>query len=119
MAGFCHRRCVRLNRPGDFRRVFQNPCKAVGPTLTILSAPNSLDRARLGFAISKQKIRTASARNRIKRLVRESFRHHSAMLSGLDVVVLSRVGADRTDNRQLLDQLHRQWQVLAKKCKDS
>ena len=69
--------------------------------------------ARLGLAIAKKRIRRASARNRIKRLVRESFRYHAAELCGLDVVVLAR-GDGAASNRELLDSLATHWQRLGR-----
>ena len=66
--------------------------------------------ARLGLAISKKHCRLAVGRNRLKRLVRESFRHHRADLKGLDVVVLNQPAAMRAGNKALFDSLHKHWQ---------
>ncbi|MFL2555778.1 MAG: ribonuclease P protein component [Gammaproteobacteria bacterium] len=49
---------------------------------------NGTDIARLGLAISKKYIKKSVDRNRIKRIVRESFRLQKKNLKGIDVVVL-------------------------------
>jgi ribonuclease P protein component len=71
---------------------------------------NGSDTGRLGLAISKKHCRLASARTRLKRIVRESFRQHHLTLAGIDVVVLAQSGTAREDNRALFDSLAKHWQ---------
>lgn len=62
--------------------------------------------------------RTAVARNRIKRIVRESFRHRHAMLGALDFVVTGRGGVDKKTNQELRAALEKHWLALLA-CKKS
>jgi len=55
-------------------------------------------------------------RNRLKRLIRESFRHNVEMLDGLDVVVLGKASANHKDNKELSGVLKRHWKEL-ERCK--
>lgn len=64
----------------------------------------------MGLAISKKHCRLATGRNRLKRIVRESFRQQRVALAGLDVVVLAQSGAAAADNRTLFDSLAKHWQ---------
>lgn len=110
-------RQLRLLSSNDYQQVFKHTeCRSVDHRLTILARQNELGHARLGLAISKRMIKTAVGRNRIKRLVRESFRLHQQALSGLDIVVMSRNGAPQASNPQLLTALQTHWQRVAKKC---
>lgn len=68
---------------------------------------------RLGLAVSRKHCRAASARNRIKRIVRESFRQNKPALEGLDIVVLNQAAAARGSNRQLFDSLDGHWRRCA------
>jgi ribonuclease P protein component len=77
---------------------------------TVLYKKNGKQEARLGLAISKKHCRSAVGRNRLKRLVRESFRTHGADLEGLDVVVMNQAAATRASNKALFDSLHEHWQ---------
>lgn len=78
----------------------------------MLARENGTGDARLGLAISKKHCRLASRRNRVKRVVRESFRRHQAELAGLDLVVLARQGTGDATNGQLMASLQRHWQRL-------
>ena len=115
--GFSRR--LRLVCPADFKRVFQQACKSSGSEFTVLAIANQRDHPRLGLAIAKKHIRRAVDRNRIKRLIRESFRHNPILLSGLDIVVLARKGTEKYNNDILTTALNKHWKVLDQRCKES
>ena len=100
----------RLLNAADFGRVFDRATRSRDKLFTVLCRRNSTDAARLGLAISKKHCRRATARNRIKRIIRESFRQHQDQLSGLDIVVINQAGASQASNPQLFDSLDRHWQ---------
>ena len=77
---------------------------------TVLYKKNGGHEARLGLAISKKHCRSAVGRNRLKRLVRESFRLNRADLAGLDLVVLNQAPATQASNKALFDSLLEHWQ---------
>lgn len=113
-------RHVRLLKNHEFQAVFQKTrCRSSDNKLTVLATHNGLDHARLGLAIGKRAIKTAVGRNRLKRLVRESFRQHQQQLSGLDIVVLGRENAAHSCNTEILESLDTHWQVVAKQCAHS
>jgi len=109
-------RQVRLLTPGDYRRVFdQADAKAQTKQVLILARRNELGFSRLGLVVAKKHAKRAVDRNEIKRIVRESFRHHQSELENFDCVVLSRGGAkdlDKTELRHMVDQL---WKRLRQK----
>jgi len=106
-----------LLKPDDYRRVFSDSQRSVEQNFLVLARPNGLENARLGLAISKKSLKRAVDRNRLKRLIRESFRLHQVILKGLDLVVVNR-GADMSKaNGHYLDSLSLHWRRLAKKCK--
>lgn len=108
---------LRLLSGGDFQLVFKGTeCRSSDKALTLLARQNGLDHARLGLAISKRFIKTAVGRNRVKRLLRESFRQHQSMLAGLDIVVLNRDAAHKTSNFELTKALKAHWRRVAKRC---
>jgi len=107
----------RLLRPAEFKQVFERPCKISDKHLTLLCRQNDLPHARLGLAIAKKQVKTAVARNRIKRMSRETFREQQTMLAGLDIVVLARTSAAQLTPQELRRVLENLWLRLVKKCK--
>jgi ribonuclease P protein component len=86
----------RIERPEDFRRAFDRKRSASDALMVVYGAENGRPYPRLGISISRKKARTAVARNRVKRLLREAFRLSKAELpSGIDLVVVPR-GPDLT-----------------------
>jgi ribonuclease P protein component len=49
-----------------------------------------MEIARVGTIVAKRYARKAVLRNKVRRLIRESFRHNKSLLAGLDLVVLLR-----------------------------
>jgi ribonuclease P protein component len=106
----------RLLSSSDFDSVFRQSQRSADRFFTVLYRPNSLDIPRLGFAISRKKVRHASDRNRLKRLVRESFRIRCVELPAVDLVVLARDAAQGTANSELFISLGRHWSKLKEAC---
>ena len=109
----------RLLNAAAFGRVFRQATRSRDKWFTVLCRDNNGGVARLGLAISKKSCRQATARNRIKRIVRESFRQHQEQLAGVDVVVMNQPPARAGTNQQLFDSLERHWkrcQAVAKQA---
>jgi ribonuclease P protein component len=103
----------RLLNAADFGRVFEKATRSRDELFTVFCRRNDADVARLGLAISKKQCRHATARNRIKRTIRESFRQQQTLLAGLDVVVINRRAAASADNPTMVVSLDRHWQRCA------
>jgi ribonuclease P protein component len=82
------RRGQRLNHKSDFDRVLGSRVHRVssGPFLAF-ACPSAADGPRLGLIVGRRVARRAVDRNRVKRVVRESFRRAQARLPLLDIVV--------------------------------
>jgi ribonuclease P protein component len=53
-------------------------------------------------------------RNRIKRVIRESFRQRQQQLAGLDLVVINQPAAASASNVEINDSLARHWERCAR-----
>lgn len=90
--------------------MFDKAARSRDRLFTVLYRDNDSEIARLGLAISKKHCKKATDRNRIKRIIRESFRHHGARLAGLDIVVLNQPATSQAPNPVLFESLERHWQ---------
>jgi ribonuclease P protein component len=109
-------RQARLSKPADFKRVFDKPTVSADRAFKVLARSNDLERPRLGMAVSRQVDKRAVGRNRIKRVIRESFRQYFANTGpAMDFVVLPRRESATICNRQLRHSLDKHWvRVLAR-----
>ena len=76
----------------------------------LYAAPNQLDHPRLGLIIGKRQVRLAVTRNRLKRVIRDSFRRHQHELPPADIVVQMFAAPDNAELQGILSRL---WQDLA------
>ncbi|NRB71886.1 MAG: ribonuclease P protein component [Xanthomonadales bacterium] len=105
-------RDVRLTAQHEFRRVFARPKVAQDGLFRILVRPSTEPRSRLGMAVSVKVCKQAPGRNRLKRIIRESFRQHQEQLNHAgpcDLVVLPRYQATTRSNDTLFNSLSRLW----------
>lgn len=100
---------LRLLAPIQFKAVFEQPLRASTPELTILARHNNLDIPRLGLTVAKKHLKRAHDRNRIKRIVRESFRLKQHELPSADFVFVAKGGIGKLDNATLFAMLEKLW----------
>ncbi|MFC3094182.1 ribonuclease P protein component [Alteromonas sediminis] len=110
---------LRLLTPSHFAFVFDNAIPVSSPQLTLLARYNSLEYPRLGITIAKKRVKKAVQRNRIKRLIRETFRHQASTLPNIDIIVIGKSGCDSLTNDDLNRLLRKSWQRLDKRCRQN
>lgn len=104
----------RLVKASEYQRVFKSSKRFSDRYFLVLAHNNPGNPARLGLAISRKKLPTAVQRNRVKRLVRESFRCHRKELDGKDIVVLAQKGTLHGKNNELVNSLKELWKKIQK-----
>ena len=105
----------RLLTPRHFKAVFDSPTgKVPGKNLLLLARNNDLDHPRLGLVIGKKSVKLSVQRNRLKRLMRDSFRLHQDMLVGWDIVIVARKGLGDIENPELIQHFGKLWKRLAR-----
>lgn len=112
-------RRARLTRQCEFQRVFDHGRRLPAGPLLLIYAANGLDHPRLGLAVPKRRVRLAVARNRLKRMIRESFRRHWQALPAVDIVVLARSGSDTPEPAALREHLDQAWREVSRRCAGS
>ncbi|WP_131778337.1 ribonuclease P protein component [Legionella bozemanae] len=107
---FAFKKTQRLLTKNDYNHVFEQAKKIVTSEFIVLFRENNLGYARLGLALSKKLIAKAHDRNRIKRLLRESFRQQE--LPAVDVVFLARQGVAKQTNAIINARMGKTWKKI-------
>jgi ribonuclease P protein component len=106
-----------LHRPAEFKLVYASGRRFKHPYFTAAVIANSLAHPRLGLSIAARTIGNAVARNRLKRLLRESFRTHQHGLPAVDLVMGAKSQARDATVAELRDSLPELWQRVGAACK--
>lgn len=80
-------RAARLLAPNQFKAVLADRKALRSKHLRLQRIANSGPGARLGITVPKRQVPLATARNRIKRLIRDAFRKVRGNLPALDIVL--------------------------------
>jgi ribonuclease P protein component len=81
---------LRLRSRADFSQVYDAKTRETRGPLVIYAKPSPLGHPRLGLSTSR-KVGTAAKRNRIRRLIREAFRHlQHDLVAGYDLLIVIR-----------------------------
>lgn len=91
---------ARVRSGADYKQVFDQ-AKRISHPLLALHWRRAETPARLGLAVSRKVDARAVGRNRIKRILRDRFRHVRHQLVGGDYVIVARAAATKAGNTEL------------------
>ena len=109
-------RAQRLVHKPQFDAAYQKGRKLGDPFFLILIRSNDVGFARLGLSVSARSVGNAVNRNRIKRIIRDSFRMNCTELPAIDVVINTRSAARDATNKALRNSLALHWVNVVKRC---
>jgi ribonuclease P protein component len=105
-------RRFRFRAQGSFGPVLRGSRKIRGRFFAIHVVPARSEISRLGIALTRKLVPRSVDRNRVKRLVRETFRRHLVKLAGFDCVVMLRERFDGASAPLLLAEVHTHFDQL-------
>lgn len=116
MTAFTFPPSARLHTPSEFQRMLRDGKRCHGRyfrlhVMAATVAPEGLPATRLGITVSKRVNKRAVERNRIKRIVRESFRHVCAQLPPGDYLLVAK--PEGSGVRELTQDLEILWRRAA------
>jgi ribonuclease P protein component len=106
----------RLHQPAEFRDVKRHGKKFTDAFFSLSVQANHETHPRLGLSIATRTFGNAVARNRIKRLTRESFRLNQHSLPPVDVTVSAREAARLAKVSDLRESLDKHWKSITQRC---
>ncbi len=105
----------RIRKRFEFVRLQRAGGRRAGACFVVIVAPANGGVSRLGITVSR-KVGGAVVRNRIKRLVREFFRHHQRQLTPpRDIVVIARTAAVHASYAAVAQELGRALRIDVRK----
>ncbi len=107
---------ARLRKPAEFKWVAAGRERASRAAISASYRINGGTSPRLGLAIAKKSASNATDRNRIKRLIREDFRHQRSRLPAVDLVFHVRPGIAGLGNAELRATLAVLWKQVIERC---
>jgi ribonuclease P protein component len=106
----------RLTDKPEFDLVHREGLRVSDGLFTVIARPNDLGHARLGLAVGVRAAGNAVRRNRVKRLVRETFRVTQQELPSVDLVVNARPGAGQASTTALRASVLALWDRVRQRC---
>lgn len=95
----------------SYKRVLSSRFRGVAGAIRWYARTKQEAAPRLGLATPKRLLRTAVKRNRVKRLIRESFRLGQNRLTNKDVMIVVRRPVE--DERRFRSDLNRIWHQVS------
>jgi ribonuclease P protein component len=105
-----------LHQPAEFRDVKRRGRKFADALFSLSVLANHESYPRLGLSIATRTFGSAVARNRIKRITRESFRLNQHSLPPVDVTVSARDAARQAKAGDLRASLDQHWKSISQRC---
>lgn len=102
----------RLRNDVVFKDIYNNGLKKVYTHFVLFYQKNGYDWPRLGVVVTKKNVRHAVDRNRLKRMVRESFRCHQQRMANYDIIVVCRYNAINSSPEKMNTELEYMWAKL-------
>ena len=99
----------------NFDRVLSSSTVSEDKFFAIFYAPNKAPRSRVGISAAKRIVNKATKRNKLKRLIKNSFLSDLKCKRSVDVIVRVKHQASRVaDDKILLQSLTNHWQKIMK-----
>jgi len=105
----------KLHTAAEFERARRGRERVSDALFVVQRVANEAGEARLGMAVGMRAAGNAVRRNRIRRLIRESFRMHRQELPAVDLLVTARAPAAAATNREVFASLERHWRAIGAK----
>jgi len=91
----------RLLKPSEFQSVYKNGKWSANREIAVNFRPSDKPFPSLGITVSKKVSKLAVDRNRIKRLIREWFRHNKNQFKNIELIITAKPALNSKTNEQV------------------
>lgn len=105
-----------LRTGAQFQGIYRQGRRFGNELLTAAVSANPTGTPRLGLSIAARTVGNAVARNRLRRVIRESFRLHQLELPAVDIVIGARNAARAAAADAVRASLSKLWQQIIETC---
>jgi ribonuclease P protein component len=106
----------RLRRKSDFDAAYARGRRTGNALFGVTTRSNEVGQPRLGMAVAVRVAGSSVERNRLRRIIRESFRLHQHEIPALDIVVSARERARHAPGAELHASLAALWKRVIEQC---
>jgi ribonuclease P protein component len=106
----------RLRRKSEFDAAYARGRRFGNGFFAVTATSNDKSGARLGLAVAVRIAGSAVERNRLRRIIRESFRLHQHAMPAVDLVVSAKPSARGAAGRELRASLAELWRKVIERC---
>ena len=106
----------RVRRKSEFETAYAQGWRLGDGFFGVIVRPNGAAGARLGLAIGTKVAGNSVERNRIRRVIRESFRVRQLDLPAVDLIVSARARVRAARNPELRASLESLWDKVKEQC---
>jgi ribonuclease P protein component len=110
---------LRLRHKRDFDAAYARGRRLSDGFFTVIATSNQSGAPRLGLSVAVRTAGGGVARNRIRRIIRESFRLHQHEIPAVDLVVSMRPAARAAASSELRASLAVLWKKVSEQCATS
>jgi len=109
----------RIRHKTQFDLVYAQGRRFGDALFAVIARVNETDGPRLGMAVSTKAAGNSVQRNRIRRIIRESFRLRQHRLPSVDLVVSARPRVRGVPGPELRASLDALWEQVTRRCASS
>ncbi len=102
----------RLKEKAQISNVFNNSKKIKTPFYSLLFCENNLSFPRLAIVIKKAFVAKSVQRNKIKRIVKESFRLNQHQIPSNDIIFYAYTNINKLTSKELRQWLEKSWHQI-------